>query len=351
MSITLDELAKEEPFRNNLNALKLFNELDKVCTTNDPRLNACVNSNRIISNKPFTELLRKIFTILKSSHVNKDIYFEGAIHPKFDLCVYYKYWFYRQIINSELGEKDVEELFTEYRKNKLTIIESLYDLCKINTKTLKDVKIIKVLYDHILFPSSEDESQNIIKEIKKCEFCNYFKSSLKDVIKNSKIICYTFSSNAFCMEHNSHLKSIIDLDDVSSLSCEYDAKTTHKHQNNVLLVSDNLRSEPQIASAVNEMQYQRSDSDTQSENAISEDNNILARSTIGGVTTFGIFFTLFSLYKFTSFGSSIRRRTRWFTNIWNNTQDEERELLSLEDSEQVHINSLQDQYNLAYHSS
>ncbi|SBT83659.1 PIR protein [Plasmodium ovale] len=351
MSVTLDELAKEEPFRNNSNAMKLFNELDKVCTINDPHIYSCVNSNRVISNKPFTELLRKIFTILKNSFHDKDIYFKGNIHPKFDLCVYYKYWFYRQLINSDLKEKDVEELFTEYRRNKLTIIESLYDPCKISTKTLKDVKIIKVLYDHILFSSSEDESHNVIKEIKKCKFCDYFKSSLEDVMEHKKITCHTVSSNSFCMEHNSHLKSIINLDDVSSLSCEYDAITTHKHQNNVLPVSNNLGSEPQIASPVNVMQHPRSDSDTPSDNAIPEDNNILAKSTIGGVTTFGIFFTLFSLYKFTSFGSSIRPRTRWFTNIWNNTQDEERELLSLEDSEQVHINSLQDEYNLAYHSS
>ncbi|SBT55991.1 PIR Superfamily Protein [Plasmodium ovale wallikeri] len=351
MPLTLDQLAKEEPFTNNSNVLKLFNELDKVCTTNDPHPKACVYSNRIISNKPFTELLRKIFSILKNSLHKEDIYFKGNIHPKFDLCVYYKYWFYRQIINSELGEKDVEELFREFRMNKLAIIESLYDPCKINTKTLKDVKIIKALYDHILFPSSEDESHNVIKEIKKCEFCDYFKSSLENVMQNSKIICHTFSPNAFCMEHSSHLNSIINLDDLSSLSCEYDAKNTHKHRNNVLPVSDNLESEHQIASAVNSMQHQGSDLDTQSDHAIPEDNNVLAKSTIGGVTTFGIFFTLFSLYKFTSLGSSMRRRTTWFTNIWNNAQDEERELLLLGNSEQVHINSLQDQYNLAYHSA
>ncbi|SBS94839.1 PIR Superfamily Protein [Plasmodium ovale curtisi] len=350
MSITLDELAKEEPFRNNSNAMKLFNELDKVCTTDDPHINVCVNSNRIISNKPYTELLRKIFTILKNSFHDKDIYFKGNIHPKFDLCVYYKYWFYRQVINSDLEENDFNELSLEFRRHITSIIGHIYAPCKIHTKKLKDVKIIKVLYDHILFPSSEDESHNVIKEIKKCKFCDYFKSSLEDVMEHKKITCHTISSNAFCMEHNSHLNSIINLDDVSSLSCEYDAITTHKHQNNVLPVSNNLGSEPQIASAVNVMQHPRSDSDTPSDNAIPEDI-ILAKSTIGGVATFGIFFTLFSLYKFTSFGSSIGRRTRWFTNIRNNTQDEERELLSLEDSGQVHINSLQDQYNLAYHSS
>ncbi|SCA82074.1 hypothetical protein PVC01_000111500 [Plasmodium vivax] len=228
MSLSLDELAKIEVYKRNAEYEKLFNKLDNAC--NEAHVdNHCDNSfnygNIDIS---FIPQLRTIFNILQRTEIENDTYIKDVNLDIDDPCPYYKYWFYYKIINNNLKEDDIEEIKNIWNVN----IEGIYSSilgkwCNFYAKTLDDVKIMKVLYDHIFIFNDKQNNPNLIEKIKKCEFCNHLKEYIKQIFGENPITCSHSSPYAFCMEHNNHLKEIIKLEEINNLSCESNEYVSH----------------------------------------------------------------------------------------------------------------------------
>ncbi|SBT53897.1 PIR Superfamily Protein [Plasmodium ovale wallikeri] len=350
MGHSLNDLAEAEIYKGNDNFVKLFNDLDKVCTEEDYVGYPCQSFEYMNVKEPFKSQLQKIFTILQRNKAHDNIYLNEVASGNHKSCVYYKYWFYHKIISHNTEKINFKELNQIWSKNTMNIYNLfLPEHCKFRAKNLEDVKILKVLYDHIFFFNSVDNNYNFNEKIKKCEFCKHLDNYLKQEFKNSLITCASASSIAFCVEYNGNLKKIIDLNELSSLSCESDtnvlqcpsySKSQQPHTGEMLSGTGGEESLPVI----------QADATPQGLPQNPEERNLSVQNIIGGVSVLGISSILFLLYKYTSLGHLVRSRTTWIKDTWRTPQEIDNEILLLDDSETYHINSDNPQYNIAYNT-
>ncbi|CAG9474510.1 unnamed protein product [Plasmodium vivax] len=228
MTISLDELANKEVYKGNAEYEKLFNKLDNTCNEESFH-NPCEESyNYGEIDKSFTPQLRKIFHILKRTQMQNDTYIKDVKLGSDDPCLYYKYWFYYKTINNNLETNDIKEIKKIWNVNIQGIYSSILEkLCNFYANSLDDVKIMKVLYDHIFIFKDENNNPNLIEKIKKCEFCNHLKEYIKQIFGDKTIKCSHGSPYAFCMEYNNHLKEFFELDEINNLSCEGSENDSH----------------------------------------------------------------------------------------------------------------------------
>ncbi|SBT57784.1 PIR Superfamily Protein [Plasmodium ovale wallikeri] len=348
MSLSLDVLAKTDLYKIIPEYDNLFNALDNVCIPQYDKSYICDSFESADIPESFKGQLQKIFNILKRSKDEKDIYINTNILGKHKSCVFYKYWFFHKIIKHNSDEIDIRKLYEIWNINTIGIYGALYGgRCKFHAETLEDVKIMKILYDHIFFFNNTSINSNALDKIKKCEYCNHLKNYLSNTFRHFPIKCTVGSSYSLCREYNDHLQEIIDLDELSSLSCESGENASHCPLYSKLREQDTEGMESVIAGREDLTSRTQENSEISGSNENLEGNNIDVKNIIGGTSVLGIPFILFYLYKFTSFGSLIRRRTGWIAKMLKNSQENKDELI-LRDSETENINFDNIQYNLAY---
>ncbi|SBT30939.1 PIR Superfamily Protein [Plasmodium ovale wallikeri] len=347
MASSLDDLAKNEIYKGNQNFVKLFNVLDNACTNEDKGY-TCESFEYTNIDQSFKSEVEKIFNILKRTKTKEDIYIKEKSLGNFNPCVYYKYWFYHKLISNNSEKIDINSLYETWNNNLSNIYGIFGERCKFHAKSLKDVNILKILYDHILFFYNTEQKNNIINEIKKCEFCNHLKNYIDSTFRKEEISCSDLSPYALCMEHKDHLKEIINLDQLFSLSCEKNTDIAHYHSS---IVSHEQAKEatPGIHESGSEILSPLVDTSKHSYSQNTKGTNLADKNVIGGISVLGISFILFFLYKFTSFRSLIHRRTGWIRKMWKNPQENTDDFL-LHDSETENTNSDNTQYNLTYTS-
>ncbi|CAI7721764.1 PIR protein [Plasmodium vivax] len=349
MSLSLDQLAKIEVYKRNAKYEKLFHELDNAC--NEENVDNYCNDSYEYSKikKSFIPQLRKIFYILKRTKTQKDIYIKDRNLGSHDPCLYYKYWFYYKIINSDLETNDIKEIKKIWNVNIQEIYSSILEKwCKFYAKSLDDVKIMKLLYDHIFIFNDESSNPNLMEKIKKCVFCIHLKEYLKQIFRENPITCSHSSPYAFCMEHNNHLKEIIKLEEINNLSCESNENVSHYTSR--LNSHEQVIKEEKINMGEGAPELVISEKDPleviRPENA--QDSDLSTKNTIIGTSVLGVSSLLFLLYKFTSLGSLIRRRKKGINGVMKKYQEGNTDVLLLQNSEGTNINYDNNQYNLAY---
>ncbi|SBT58672.1 PIR Superfamily Protein [Plasmodium ovale wallikeri] len=349
MDLSLDQLAKKEVYKLNHEYVKLFDKLDNVCTAKEQGYD-CETFNYTDMQESFIPWLNKIFNILKRTNKQNHIYINDISLEKFKPCIYYKYWFYHKVIKHISVNDEIKKLHQTW-SNKLTdIYNTIFgDHCKFHANSLDDVKILKVLYDYILFFNITEHKYNLLQVIKNCEFCKFFKTYLENTFNNKQVACNTGSPYALCMEHNEFLNLYFEFNQLFSLTCQYNFETSNSNKCKQLyekLVEINRPSSTRV-DAVTKVEESGSAYTVINDN--SQGHNSHKQSVIAGISILGLSFTLLFLYKFTSFGSFIRLRTGRVTNIWKGIQDE-KDVLLLRDSETENINFDNTQYNIAYNS-
>ncbi|SBS91970.1 PIR Superfamily Protein [Plasmodium ovale curtisi] len=349
MGHSLNDLAEAEIYKSNKDFVKLFKDLDNVCTARDIEGYLCESFEYMNFNEPFKSELQKIFNILKRNNADDNIYLNEIALRNHKPCVYYKYWFYHKILNHNSEEIDFVKLKEIWSTNTIAIYGIFSPKhCKFHANSMEDVKIQKVLYDHIFFSNRTEDKYNLIKKIQKCEFCKHLKNYLNRIFKYKPIACNTMSSYAICMEYNNYLTNIINLDELSSLACDNDEDVSYcpsyskiePHTGEMLSREGGEESLPVI----------QSDATPQGFPQNPKDRNLPVKNIIGGVSILGISSILFLLYKYTSFGHLVRSRTRWIKDKWRMSQEKDNEILLLGDSETYHINSDNPQYNISYNT-
>ncbi|SCA48170.1 PIR protein [Plasmodium ovale] len=168
--------------------------------------------------------------IIKMYQTRKHNYLQGVLSSEDNNCVYYKYWFYNKLISNNSDQSKIQEFYTIWNVYKGQFFGIIGSPCKLHTKYMYDVKIIKLIYDFVLCRDIAKHNYNVIEDVEKCEFCNYIEESLKRHFKNGKYTCTTGSPYAFCMEHNGYLNKFFNLNRLSSLSCKYNANVPHNNQ-------------------------------------------------------------------------------------------------------------------------
>ncbi|SBT55115.1 PIR Superfamily Protein [Plasmodium ovale wallikeri] len=98
-----------------------------------------------------------------------------------------------QINKDSIKNNDIEEINKTWKMQINDSFSFFYIPCKFHSKTLKDVKIIKVLFYHILFFNNTEDKYNLNKEIETCDFCKHLKASLNYFVETGKSTCSTES--------------------------------------------------------------------------------------------------------------------------------------------------------------
>ncbi|SBT00239.1 PIR Superfamily Protein [Plasmodium ovale curtisi] len=199
----------------------------------------------------------------------------------------------------------IQESFKPQLKKILNILER------------NDVKIIKVLYDHIFYFNNMESDFNALGKIKKCEYCNNLKNYVRITFKQFPILCTVGSSYSLCREYNDHIKESIKLEELSNLSCENGAKVYHCSLHSKLQQPSAGGMAP-VGESKDVISRKQEDVPTHAFAEINEVNKLDIKNVIGG----GI------------------------TNKWKNTQ-KEKEVLLIRDSETESINFDNIQYNIA----
>ncbi|SBS89174.1 PIR Superfamily Protein [Plasmodium ovale curtisi] len=171
------------------------------------------------------------------------------------------------------------------------------DRCIFLAKTLDDVKIMKVLYDHVFFFNNEDNNYNYIDKIKKCEFCNNLEMYIRKTFSNKPVKCAHGSSYAICVEYNEHLNKYFNVDELSSLSCENDAKMSYCPSYSKLQEHVAHEMTPVIEKRGELMEIMQDKTSAQGNPENPEGNNIADKNVIGSISVLGISCILFFLYK------------------------------------------------------
>ncbi|SBT01838.1 PIR Superfamily Protein, partial [Plasmodium ovale curtisi] len=337
MDSSLDELAKKKPFGVNSEFENYFNELDNVCTSNDNYGTCELFKNMDVDESVKLEM-QQILTTLKRSISQKNIYLRDTSSLKYDSCMYYKYWFYLKLIKDNTGKINISRIKRAWQRKQNIIYPFPHEPCRFHANTMEDIKILKILYDYIFFSNSARDTYNLISDIQKCEYCKHLKNYLERTFKKFPIECAHSSSNAFCVDYNVHFKQIINLDELSSLSCENDEILSQcpLYSNTSKQASEDRTSD--IGEGEIKISNFPGDNVQFSHNIYSDGSYLENKNVIGGISVLGISFVLFFLYKFTSFRSLICRRTGWITKMWKNPYGDKEELL-LRDSATNNINS------------
>ncbi|SBT57403.1 PIR Superfamily Protein [Plasmodium ovale wallikeri] len=347
MGLSLDDLAMKKPFKPGSEFQNFFNALDNVCTSNDHGY-TCESFNYMEVDETFKSIMVKALNILKRSTKEENIYTKD-ITPKQDSCLYYKYWFYYKILSDTTGNIDITKIKNTWRKNQSSIYPFPSVPCKFHANTMEDVKILKVLYDHIFFSNRTEDKYNLIKEIHKCEFCKYLKNYIEKIFTQKTITCNNMSPYAICMEYNDHFNKIINLVELSSLACGNGEDMSHCPSYSKVEEAYRERVSLGVVREESLPRIQENDK-PQDFSQNPEEKNLSVQNIIGGVSVLGISSILFLLYKYTSFGHLVRSRTRWIKDTERTPQEIDNEILLLDDSETYHINSDNPQYNIAYNT-
>ncbi|SBT58279.1 PIR Superfamily Protein [Plasmodium ovale wallikeri] len=329
---TLKSLREDYTFQKHPDIKNFYNELETACV-DDYHSHTCIklipNEEEIKENvKDFYHKIGenqlKLLIITDNFSV-----FKGELPKR---CMYFKYWFYDQVITNGFDNKQIKQIFklfegldnniefniTYLREDKNPTDEDAYTwhICKIHYSILDDIKKLKLLLDYIENYDKTKNTSTISNVI-----CN---SEYKDYINEIIELCNSKSGDSY-----QQTKYICDeLDEFKKI---HDINKLFKMQCNV-----------EDESLFGGLQQERSYSPTKDLNV-----NRTISASLSTVAIFGIFSFL---YKLTPFGPWIRNhvlstRKSLFKANEENTEELPENLLDYVDT-----NSQRDNHNIGYNA-
>ncbi|CAG9474670.1 unnamed protein product [Plasmodium vivax] len=145
---------------------------------------------------------------LSKSYNNKFNEIDNGEHIK-KRCIYFKYWFYDQILKKKINDSEVDNLIKDCisKKNLYSSDESFS--CKFYELNLDNIKEIKKLYHFLII-------YNIYKnnDIYPSAYCQYL-NEISDIITKNNRRCKSHSNEAYCNEYNTYINPYIREDILS----------------------------------------------------------------------------------------------------------------------------------------
>ncbi|SBS89659.1 PIR Superfamily Protein [Plasmodium ovale curtisi] len=326
---TLKSLRENYTFQKNPYIQKFYNELESTCDNN-----ISYSCKKEIPNKEeINENVKKFYHKISENQTkllitgNNFSVFKGELSKR---CMYFKYWFYDQVITNEFDNKQMQQLFKLFGdlNNKIEFYithqrenydftdssDSTWFRCKICYSNLDDIKKLKLSLDYI---ENYDKTKNtsIISEV----ICN---SEYKDYINEIIELCNSKSGESY--QQSKYLCDELD-----------DFKKIH---NIKVLFKMHCNAEHESLSGV--LQQARFSSFT---------TNLNVNKTISASLSIVAIFGIFSfLYKLTPFGPWISNHVlRTTKSLFKANEDNTKELPeNLLDY--VDTNSQRDNHNIGY---
>ncbi|SBS91969.1 PIR Superfamily Protein [Plasmodium ovale curtisi] len=326
---TLKSLREVYTFQKNHDIQKFYDELEVACdnNTSHPCIKAIPNKEVIKENvKKFYHKISENQTKLLITGDNFSVFKQEPSKR----CMYFKYWFYDQVITNEFDKQQIEQIFKllkDFDNNMEFNITCLredktpkdYDAytwhkCKIHYSILDDIIKLKLSNDYIENYDITKNTSTISKVI-----CN---SKYKDYINEIIELCNSKSGDSY--QQSKYLCDELD-----------EFKKIHSI-NKLFKMQCNVEHE----SLSGDLQQARSSSPTTNLNV-----NRTISASLSTVALFGIFSFL---YKLTPFGPWIRNHAlRTTKSLFKANEDNTKELPeNLLDY--VDTNSQRDNHNIGY---
>ncbi|SBT01601.1 PIR Superfamily Protein [Plasmodium ovale curtisi] len=328
---TLKSLREDYTFQKNPDIKNFYNELESTCDNNFSH--SCYKPIR--NKEEVGENLKKFYRKIRENQSKLLITGDNFSVFKRELskrCMYFKYWFYDQVITNEFHNQQIKQIFKLFEnpdnniefnitclregKNPTDIHAYTWHKCKIHYSNFDHIKKLKLSLDYI---ENYDKTKNTstISEV----ICN---SEYKDYINEIIELCNSksgesYQQSKYLCDELDEFKKIHNINALIKMQCNAEHES----------LSDNL-------------QQARSSSPTTNLNV-----NRTISASLSTVALFGIFSFL---YKLTPFGPWVhnhvlRTRKNLFKVNEENTKELPENLLDYVDT-----NSQRDNHNIGYNS-
>ncbi|SBS92172.1 PIR Superfamily Protein [Plasmodium ovale curtisi] len=326
----LKSLTKNYAFQKNHDIQKFYDELERTCDKSFSH--HCIKEipNKEVINENLKKFYRKIRENQSKLLITGDNFSVFKRDPS-KRCMYFKYWFYDQVITNEFDNQQIELIFKLLKdlnnnmefnitclredKNPKDYDAYTWHKCKIHYSNLEDIIKLKLSLDYIENYDKTKNTSTISKVICNSEYEEY----INDIIElcNSKSGVSYQQSKYICDELD-EFKEIHSINELFKMHCNAEHES------------------------LSGLQQARSSSPTTSLNV-----NRTISASLSTVALFGIFSFL---YKLTPFGPWIRNHVlRTQKNLFKvneeNTKELPENLLDYLDT-----NSQRDNHNIGYNS-
>ncbi|SBS98838.1 PIR Superfamily Protein [Plasmodium ovale curtisi] len=340
---TFYKLAEEDNEFKNTVLYKVYNKFMETCDLKgNESYSYCELDDKYATANPSVRLFyEKVKSILKRITNMQDEYFLNINFEKGNVCTYFKYWFYDQMLAKEFTSNQIKELLEILEKEKDIFSKAN---CDYYAMSMKEIKIIKSLYDYFAFHNTyKGEHEKIINQISKSKYCKNF-NNVKVYYSNFDVTCNDSSTKKYCSEFRKYIKEYIKFHDELSFSCndeEIDSKMFEHEGLKSLVIKDPIWRDTLVGSGEHESSdHMHVDISENTGNRI---------PTVVSSSFVGIFIILLISYKFTPLRDKLGRPFEFMKQILKNQKEGNHES-QLDKYEYEENNSDYTEYNLVYHS-
>ncbi|SBT57405.1 PIR Superfamily Protein [Plasmodium ovale wallikeri] len=326
----LKSLRDDHTFQKNPDIQKFYNELEVACDNN-----ISYTCKRAITNEEIKENAKKFYHKIIANQSKLSLINDNFTVFKRELskrCMYFKYWFYDQVITNGFDNEQIAQIFKLFedhdnniefnmsylREDKKPTDDDAYTwhMCKILYSTLDDIKKLKLSFDFIENYDKTKNTSTISNVICNSEYENYINGIIELCNSKSGI---SYQQSKYICDELDEFKKIHDINELHKMQCNAEHESLY-----------------------GDLQQARFPSPTTNLNM----NRTISIS-LSTVALFGIFSFL---YKLTPFGPWIRNhvlstRKSLFKANEENTEELPENLLDYVDT-----NSQRDNHNIGYNA-
>ncbi|CAI7724256.1 hypothetical protein PVPAM_000038100 [Plasmodium vivax] len=346
----LDKIKDKYKFIGDSTFYSIYREFSKKCHEYImDRNESCAKDSLISSSvspkvsKLLKELYSNLYRIYKTIKRYSNDYFEEMESEVKNMgCLYLKHWLYDQITINELQETEINELFEGWEQYIKKELEH-FSLKHCEFYNLKENEINRIKKIHVLnkiLHYNGNNSESFIKD--KCIYMDYFGEGLDEFISSinkCSIEEYTYN---YCKELKEFLNTCKDDNEFSGISI-YDENTKSEAETarKYFLFSEKYKNE-QLYMYVKDRELLNF---VKTSHFLSNKSTTIAATSVVG-SAIGLSSIFYYFYKFTPFGSTLRKGQR--KNIVNIDGEAHNELSYTSDIEQASFKNRE--YKVAYHS-
>ncbi|CAI7718380.1 PIR protein [Plasmodium vivax] len=350
MEYTLDKIKNEYISIRNSTFYKMFQEFDKSCVnTYYDAGDSCyyVGFEGSSLSVNVISLLKKLYSNLyrvyvSSETVNNDYFPDYLDEVEKIGCICLKYWLYDQIVSRGLSESETKILFNGYQNyinGKTQYIPK--DYCNFSELSLNHINTLKNIYAlYTIFYNNTNISEACNND--KCKYMDYFGKGLDDFINSIKRCTSNSPNDNYCNEFNEFIKMCKTNSEYAGiLIYDVPVQSTAGTKGKYLLSSEKY----QNGSLYIYLKDKNMLNLLKTSDFLSNKKSTIAATSVVA-SAIGLPSIFYYLYKFTPFGSALRRGNG--KNIENIDKEEPNDLLYTAFDKQTPYESRN--YNVAYHT-
>ncbi|KMZ99297.1 hypothetical protein PVNG_02180 [Plasmodium vivax North Korean] len=202
--------------KNNLKANELYKfyiEFNNPYNFDEKDLDAYDSSSAYPEKNSAKEFYKKfirnirLLSKLYSNHFN---YIDNGKNI-INRCMYMKYWFYDQLLNSNINDNEINIFYNYWESQKNVFELNKYLSCEIYRIKFEDIKEIKNIYNYFVFYDRYNNFSAINYKTYDGLYCRYQKW-FTEFYKAKEKGCSYENSDEICKELNAYIKRYIDLE-------------------------------------------------------------------------------------------------------------------------------------------